>query len=133
MPRSTQRQDLHNALDVDQSIIPLVRTGTVTGSAVDAKDHARTAIVFEYGTITDGTFTPSLEESDAQGSGYSAVDASDIEGTLTAGTSSADETAVVVSYTGTKRYLKAKLTASGSPSTGGTVAAHVVGFKDTAF
>lgn len=117
-------KDLHNQLKVVQSITPDGdRTTTTTGDAIDTIGYEKLAVAFNYAVITDGTFTPSLTESDTFGSGYTTVDAADIEGTLTAGDSANDETTVTVSYLGSKRYVKAVITASGAPATGGKFSA----------
>lgn len=116
-------RDLYSNISVVSCITPDAdRTASVNGSSVDTRGFESLAFAFHYGTITDGTFTPSLEESDDD-SAWTAVAAADLQGTFTAGTSSADETVVRVGYTGDKRYVRPVVTASGSPATGGEFSA----------
>lgn len=134
MPRSTQRQDLQNALDVTQSIEPAGnRTATTNGTGADTKDHQRTALVAFLGVITDGTWTPIAEESDTLGSGYTAVAAADLSGAFTAATSATDQAVQSVGYKGSKRYVRVTLEETVASTTGALFSAAVVGFKDTAF
>ena len=93
-----------------------IRTSTVTGSAVDLANYSGNSIVINVGTITDGTHTPKLQESDASGSGYTDIAAADQVGTLAALASS---TFQKVSYIGGKRYIRLVVTVTGSPATGG--------------
>ena len=119
-------RDLYSNISVQTSILPAAdRTTTTTGTAVDTRDYDSVVVAIHYGTITDGTFTPSLQESD-DNSTFTTVAAGDYQGTLTAGTSSADETVVRLGYIGNKRYVRPVLTASGTPSTGGEFSAVVI-------
>lgn len=120
---ATQR-DLHNEISVGNSIVPAaIKTTTSTGTGIDLAGYRSAAVVFVVGAITDGTHTPTLEESDSSGSGYSAVAAADMSGTLAALTASTNQE---VSYIGSKRYIRAVVTVTGSPSTGGYYQAVVV-------
>ena len=103
-------------------IVPLLRTATVNGTGVDLANCGTATVSFFAGAITDGTFTPSVEESDASGSGYTAVAAGDLTNTLSALSASSIQT---VGYIGRKRYIRPVITASGSPATGGNVGAIV--------
>lgn len=106
------------------TIVPLLRTATVTGAAVDVGGVQRAAIVVNVGAITDGTHTLSIEESvDSAFTSPIVVAAADREGTpgvLVA------NTPVVIGYLGSKRYVRAKVTVTGSPSTGGNYSAMVL-------
>lgn len=115
-------RDLMNNLAVAQSVAPLLRTATVEGDGVDRRDYDAVGFVFHAGTITDGTFTPSIEVSDDDVS-YAAAAAGDVVGTLAA---LASDGVAKATYVGSARYVRAVITASGSPSTGGTVGAHVI-------
>ena len=103
-------------------------TSTATGTAVDLTQVDSALVLFNYGTITDGTFTPSITSSATLGGSYTTD--TDFSGTMTAGTSAADDTIVAVTYNGSKNFIKAVLTVSGSPGTGGFVSATVIPFKN---
>lgn len=119
----TQNRDLASAISVASSLLPNVRTSTASGSGVDLAGYNGAAVVAHIGTITDGTFAISVEESD-DNSSFSAATA--LVGSFTNGTSSADDTVQEVSYVGTKRYIRGKVTVTGSPSTGGPVGITVI-------
>lgn len=115
------------ALTFSQSIKPAVYTTTQTGDYVDIQGSNAVDVVFDVGTITDGTFTPSITECDTSGGSYTAVAADNIEGTLTAFTSANDDQVITYSLKGkVQRYIKAVLTVSGSPGTGGAMGAFVI-------
>jgi hypothetical protein len=121
--------DPQNVITPGVSIAPAVLvTTTATGVAVDLTDVDQALVLFNYGVITDGTFTPSITSSATLGGSYTAD--TDVSGTLTAGTSAADELIVAVAYNGSKNFIKAVVTVSGSPSTGGYVSATVIPFKN---
>lgn len=117
----TQR-DFHNEFASANSLTPAARTTTANGSGVDLAGYRAAAVVFIVGAITDGTHTPKVQESD-DNSSFTDVGASDLSGTLAALTASTNQE---VSYIGTKRYIRAVSTITGSPSTGGVYAAVVV-------
>lgn len=85
-----------------------------------------------YGTITDGTFTPSVTDCATSGGSYVA-NTDCVVGTPTAGTSAADDTVVTFDLDPAKcnRYAKIVLTASGGPATGGEFAVTVAKHKKT--
>ena len=114
---------------------------TTTGSAVDTADfNGGVNIVFQAGTITDGTYTPLITESDTSGGSYTAVsdeylipqDTSDAtiapeaQAALTASNSVSK-----IGYVGYKRFIKAALVSTGVTS-GGTLAAVVNKLGDVA-
>jgi len=106
--------DGKSRLDFATSLPPLLRTAGSNGSAVDCSEAYRVAIFVQVGAITDGTHTIKIQESDSSGSGFADVAAGDQLGsfvTLVANTNQ------VVSYIGSKRYLRAVNASSGS--TGG--------------
>lgn len=116
-------KEIKSILDVSTSIVPLLRTTTVSGTGIDLANYSGNMFVFTPGAITDGTHTPKLQESDASGSGYSDVAAADQVGTLAA---LAANTNQEVSYIGAKRYVRMVITVTGSPATGGTIGGHAV-------
>ena len=111
------------------SIAPaVIITTTKTGAAANLTGVDQALVLFNYGVITDGTFTPSLTSSDTLGGSYTAD--TGFSGVMTAGTDEADERIIAVAYNGTKNFLKAVLTVSGSPSTGGYATATIIPFKN---
>lgn len=99
------------------------RTASINGAAVDTLGYGSALVVLNPATITDGTFTPKLQESSQSGSGFTDVAAGDLDGSLAA---LAANTPQVVGYLGGKRYLRVVITATGSPATGAKFAAGVV-------
>ena len=91
---------------------------------MDLAGYNGAAVVAHLGTITDGTFAISVEDSDDNSAFASA--SSSLVGSFTNGTSSADDNVQEVSYVGTKRYIRGVVTVTGSPSTGGPVGITVV-------
>jgi len=107
-------RDMKSQHDVVQSLAPAVRaTGTNAGGAVDLQGYYGAMAVFSIGAWTDGTHTPSLLES-ADGTTYTAVNATDQRGTFTAVSGTAGQNAVQrVDYIGNLRYIKGNLVTAG--------------------
>ena len=112
---------LHKDIAVATSLAPAARTATANGTGVDLANCDQAAIAIVVGTITDGTHTPSVQESD-DNSSFSAVAAADLSGTLAAMASNTNQE---VSYLGTKRYIRVVSTVSGA-TTGGVYSAVVI-------
>lgn len=98
---------------VVKAILPAVHSTAQTGIAVDTKnaagaDRVKTVnFIITVGAVTDGTINLTVEESDASGSGYAAIPASRVFGSLApAFTSSNDETTHQVSVKPNKRYVR---------------------------
>lgn len=105
------QRDLNNDIKVVTTIEPAASiTATTTGAAVDTAGYRSAVAVIHCGVHTDGTFTPTLEESDASGSGYTTVAAADLSGSFTAITSANDQSIQKVGYLGSKRYLRVVMT-----------------------
>ena len=113
--------DIKQTQDVQNSLAPAARTASANGSGVDLANFASATVAFSVGTITDGTHTPSVEESD-DNSSFSAVAAADLIGTLSALASNTNQR---VGYRGTKRYIRAVSTVAGATA-GGVYAAVVI-------
>lgn len=107
-------RDIKNNLDGVSSMDPASYTATTNGSGVDLRDYDGAMVVFQAGTADTGngneTYTPSVDESD-DNSSYSAVAASDLEGTLSNMTANSVQR---IGYTGSKRYVRAVLTLGGT-------------------
>lgn len=114
-------RDLKNNLSEATSLAPAARTATANGTGVDLKGFGAAEVFFNVGTITDGTHTPNVQESDDD-STYTDVAAADLEGTLAALASNTNQ---AVGYKGSKRYIRAVSTVSGA-TTGGVYAAVVI-------
>jgi hypothetical protein len=99
--------------------------GTVNGTAVDTAgtgNNFRSAMLLLVpGTITDGTHTVTLQDSD-DGSTFAAVPADQVQGTLSA---AATNTPQRQAYLGSKRYLRASVVTAGA-TTGGTTTAVIL-------
>lgn len=122
-------QDLHSSIKVSPAIVPtaILTDGTSTGSTIDTKDYGSLEFVVCAGTLTDGTFTFSLWESDDSGmSGETEVtSAASLLGSaivLAGATAAHDNSAHRIGYRGNKRYVRMKCVRA-STSTGGYLAA----------
>jgi hypothetical protein len=103
-------RDLNNAISVASTIAPAAAaTATTTGAGVDLAGYRSAAVVLHCGVFTDGTFTPTVEESDDDSS-YSTVAAGDLSGAFTAVTASTDLSVQEVGYLGSKRYIRLLMT-----------------------
>lgn len=119
-------RDLHNNISPAYTIEPkTITTGTITGDPVDVKGFQAAELVVVTGTITDGTMTCELQESDVSGSGFAAVADADLIGTEPVFILSDDKVVKRCGYIGSKRYLKCVITASGA-TTGGPMAALIL-------
>lgn len=108
-------------LSIATSIAPAAHTATVNGTAVDLSGCNEATVLFNVGTITDGTHTPVVQES-ADGTTWTDVPAASLGGTLANLTSNTDQK---VDYMGTKRYIRARVTVAGA-ATGGVYGAVVI-------
>ena len=115
-------KDLKNNIEPALSLNPAARTSSTNGAAVDLQGYESALVLVHCGALTDGTHTPSVEHSDASGSGYTAVAAADLIGSLVACTANGIQS---VSYIGSKRYIRVVLTVAGAPATGAIVEAMV--------
>jgi hypothetical protein len=113
---------LYNLSLARQTIAPADHTATVTGSTVDRMTDEggfrNALLIVNAGTVTDGTHTFTLQESDDD-STWSAVADEHLQGSEPALTSANDAQVHEVGYVGHKRYLRAVATVTGSPATGG--------------
>jgi len=114
-------------LEVQQAIAPQVKDsdGAVNGSSVSLSDNLSAVVVFSVGTLTDGSMTPSVEESDDGGSTWAAVAAADLRGTLVAVTTGNDPKIQQVVYQGELGMIRPVITAA-TTTDGGPIAAYVI-------
>lgn len=103
-------RDLKSIVDAAQSLAPKARIASESGAGVDLQGYASAMVVFECGAKTDGTHTPSVDESD-DNSTFSPVGASDLLGSLAAMNAN---TVQRVGYIGSKRYIRAVMTVAGA-------------------
>lgn len=99
------------------------RTATVHGAAVDTLGYESALAIVNPAALTDGVYTPSLEESLDGSTNWAAAAATDVDGTLVALVASTPQT---VGYLGNARYIRISITVTGSPSTGGIFEAGVL-------
>ncbi|MGE0754582.1 MAG: hypothetical protein AB7L92_05420 [Alphaproteobacteria bacterium] len=118
-------RDIYHNIKVTQHVTPVVATSTQTSSAIDLQGYNSANIVFAVGqsgdTLSGGVYwTLKLQESDTD-SGYTDVAASDISSgaaTVVVDDPAEDDAAYSLGYIGTKRYVKAVVTPTGSHSNG---------------
>lgn len=101
--------------DQVQSLKPGTYKVTANSGSIDCSNADAVSVVISIGTITDGTFAFTLQESDSSGSGFTNVAAADMVGAFVAGASNSVQK---VDYIGLKRYLQVTVTVGGSPATG---------------
>lgn len=106
--------DLYNNLSVATTLAPAARTASENGAAVDLQGYEGAMIAAIVGTITDGTHTLTVQESD-DGSTWSDVAAENLQGSFT---NLASDTNQKVGYHGTKRYIRVNVTVSGAANGG---------------
>lgn len=108
------------------SLSPAARTnGTGTGTAVDLRGYDAAMVVVSFGVCTDGTHTPSLQQS-VDGTTYNACAAADLEGTFagiigTAGNNTIQQ----VGYIGSQRFVRVLMVTTGA-TTGALSGASVI-------
>jgi hypothetical protein len=120
-------RDLNKEISVVSSVAPAAAlTATTTGAAVDLAGYRSAAVVVHAGVATDGTFVPTVEESDASGSGFTTVAAADLSGSFADIVAAADENVQEVGYLGSKRYIRVVLTESVAATSGAFITATVV-------
>lgn len=112
-----------------QHVTQAARTnGTVNGTTVDrmalAAGYQSMMFVIQTGTLTDGTATVVLQDSD-DGSAWATAATADTQGTVPTIAATADNVIYEVGYKGTKRYVRLSITSAGT-TTGGIFGAVVV-------
>lgn len=124
-------KDLKNDIAVAVALnTQAITTNTTTdGNSIDLQDYEGCTFLFSSGTLTDGTYTPVIEESDtgAWAGEETAVADADLIGTeaLTAMAATDDNKVKTIGYTGAKRYVRFTVV-SASTTSGGTVGALVI-------
>ena len=119
------RTTVYNSILVQQSVTQAARVnGTVNGTAIDLWSNSVGRQVFggalaivQTGTITDGTHTVEVQESD-DNSSFTAVADADLQGSEPAIGAANDNVVYEIGYRGAKRYIRVTVVTSGA-TTGG--------------
>ncbi|MGW0169555.1 hypothetical protein ACWDWT_30920 [Streptomyces sp. NPDC003343] len=133
------KRSVYNHVRAKASLAIAARTASTNGAAVDRQLSgasgsnewfASAMLVVHTGAITDGTHAITLEVSD-DNSSWAAAPAADLQGSLPSIASTDDDKLYEVGYIGTKRYLRAVTTPTGT-TTGGVYGATILlGFPNT--
>lgn len=120
-------KDLHNNIKPEVALdITAISTDTTTaGNIIDLQGFGSVEFVILSGTLTDGTYTPLIQEGDDSGlSDAAAVADASLLGTEAAAAFAAtdDDTVKRIGYIGNKRYVRLSIV-SASTSSGGTLSA----------
>lgn len=127
------KRSVYNHVRAKASLTITARTAAANGTAVDRQLsgasgtnewYASAMLLVHTGAITDGTHAITLEVSD-DNSSWAAAASGDIQGSLPSIGSSDDDKVYEVGYTGTKRYLRAVTTPTGT-TTGGVYGATIL-------
>lgn len=121
------RRDLASDLKFVPTVAPAAaRTADTTGVVVDTQGYSGVLAVVQFGTNTDGTWTPKLQEGDlADGSDMADVAATDlVQNGFVAVTTANDDAIYECGYIGRKRYVRVVVTETVA-STGGFFGASI--------
>lgn len=120
--------DLKNNVSVANALnIQAISSNTsIAGVSIDTKGFESVTFAIQSGTLTDGTYTPEVSESD-DNSTFTAVADDFLIGTeANAVLVATDDNKVkTIGYAGKKRYVKLTITSTGVTS-GGTLGASVI-------
>ena len=118
--------DMYHNFGVAQSLGPAAYTASANGSGVDLQNFGAAMVVISAGTITDGTHTFEVQESD-DNSAFTAVADADLIGSEPALTSANSNSVTKIGYIGNSRYLRVAVTVAGATDGGVYEAAIVEG------
>lgn len=122
------RNSVYTNVTARSSLSPAARSATANGTGVDrnvgADMHRTAMVVVHTGTITDGTHTIEVQDSD-DNSTFTAVADEFLQGTEPAISSTDDDSLFFIGYIGPKRYLRVVSTVAGA-TTGGVYGAVVL-------
>lgn len=118
-------KDLENRISVAQSLAPAVRNATANGTSVDLQGFNAAMVVFNFGTWTDGTHTPSLQHS-SDNVTFVTCDTNSLNAAFVAVSSGVGSNTIQkIGYTGGFRYVRAVMTIAGA-TTGAAANAVIV-------
>lgn len=123
-------KDLYNNIKAESALntSAISSSTTTAGNVIDRQGYNSLEFLIMSGTLTDGTYTPLVEEGDAANlSDAAAVADANLLGTeaSAAFTASNDNTVKKVGYIGSKRYVRLSIVSAGV-TTGGTISALAV-------
>jgi hypothetical protein len=122
-------KDLHSKLGLVQSIAAQAVTGAVSGAGADLQGYNSALFVLDIGagSGTSPTATVVLQESD-DNTTFTDIAAADLIGgdQIAQITGSTDEAVYKRGYVGTKRYLRARVSATGGTSPSFPMAAQII-------
>ncbi|MFM9542320.1 hypothetical protein [Streptomyces turgidiscabies] len=121
-------KDAYSNVTVRATLAIATRTASANGTGVDrylsGAAFQDAMVIVHTGTITDGTHTVEVQDSD-DNTTFAAVADTYLQGTEPAIVAADDDKLFVVGYKGLKRYLRVVVTAAGTTS-GGTLGATVL-------
>lgn len=127
--------DLKNNVSVVNALnIQAISSNTATaGASVDTKGFESATFAIQSGTLTDGTYTPEVSESD-DNSTFTAVSDDFLIGTEANAVFvlTDDNKVKTIGYAGKKRYVKITITSSGVTSGGTLGVTAILGHPKTA-
>lgn len=122
------RRNPYDNLLVKRALSPAARTATATGITIDrAEDNSMfqdLLFVIESGTVTDGTHTVTVEDSD-DGTSWATVGAASLQDTGPAIVAADDDKVWAIGYLGLKRFARIVVTVAGA-TTGAIIGAIAV-------
>lgn len=112
-------QDIVSGMTVVTSLVPASRTaGAANGTAVGLTNYGSAAVVFSVGALGGGTATPTIEESDDGSTGWAAIPAGRLNGTLAAVGDGEELVIGLTDITGiTKKFVRPVITVAGGSGT----------------
>ncbi|WP_329311704.1 hypothetical protein [Streptomyces sp. NBC_01262] len=121
-------KDAYSNITLRETLSIATRTASANGTGVDRNTSGMMCqdamIVVHTGTITDGTHTVEVQDSD-DNTTFAAVADAYLQGTEPAIVAADDNKLFIIGYKGPKRYLRVAVTAAGT-TTGGVYGATVV-------
>lgn len=126
-------RDLHNNIKAESAFdtAAISSDTTTAGNVIDMQGYGAVEFIIQSGTLTDGTYTPLIQEGSAANlSDASAVADADLLGTEAAAALDAndDDTVTKIGYIGNKRYVRLSVV-SASTTSGGTISAVAIKSK----
>lgn len=126
-------KDLKNDIAVEVALNPqAITTDTTTdGNAIDLQDYESCTFTFFTGTVTDGDYTPVIEESDTgdfSGEETAVADADLIgtEANVAFADNDDDNKVGTIGYIGDKRYVRFTVVSTNTSSGAAVIGAHVI-------
>jgi hypothetical protein len=118
-------RDFHNNIKAESALntTAISSSTTTAGNIIDMQGFGAVEFIIQSGTLTDGTYTPTLQEGAVSNlSDATTVAAADITGTIALATFALtdDNTVKKLGYIGNKRYVRLSIVST-VVTTGGTV------------